>query len=99
MSTVIYLANQQIQVITGTPGNRKISVADCYTEDAPDGCIINGMIMDAGGDAAHAGTAPDPQLRRLPEQHGAGAGWQHHQRYDYGCGCVCELHAELLDDT
>ena len=47
MSTVIYLANQQIQVITGTPGNRKISVADCYTEDAPDGCIINGMIMDA----------------------------------------------------
>ena len=37
MSTVIYLANQQIQVITGTPGNRKISVADCYTEDAPDG--------------------------------------------------------------
>ena len=47
MSTVIYLANQQIQVITGTPGNRKISVADCYTEDAPDGCLINGMIMDA----------------------------------------------------
>ena len=47
MSTVIYLANQQIQVITGTPGNRKISVADCYTEDAPDGSIINGMIMDA----------------------------------------------------
>ena len=46
MSTVIYLANQQIQVITGTPGNRKISVADCYTEDAPDGSIINGMIMD-----------------------------------------------------
>ena len=46
MSTVIYLANQQIQVITGTPGNRKISVAQCYTEDAPDGCIINGMIMD-----------------------------------------------------
>ena len=44
MSTVIYLANQQIQVITGTPGNRKISVADCYTEDAPDGSIINGMI-------------------------------------------------------
>ena len=33
MSTVIYLANQQIQVITGTPGNRKISVAQCYTED------------------------------------------------------------------
>ena len=45
MSTVIYLANQQIQVITGTPGNRKISVADCYTEDAPDGSIINGMII------------------------------------------------------
>ena len=31
--------------------------------------------------------------------YGRCAGWQHHQWYDYGCGCVCELHAELLDDT
>lgn len=46
MSTVVYLANQQIQVITGTPGNRKISVSNVYTAEAPDGCIINGMIMD-----------------------------------------------------
>lgn len=46
MSTVIYLANQQIQVIKGTPGSHKISVSECYTADAPDGCIINGIIMD-----------------------------------------------------
>lgn len=61
MSTVIYLANQQIQVITGTPGKSK------------DFC--RGLL------------------------YGRCAGWQHHQWYDYGCGCVCELHAELLDDT
>lgn len=46
MSTVVYLANQQIQVITGTQGNRKIAVSKCYSAQAPDGSIINGMVMD-----------------------------------------------------
>lgn len=46
MSTVVYLANQQIQVITGNPGNKKIAVGRCYTADAPEGSIINGIIMD-----------------------------------------------------
>lgn len=46
MSTVIYLANQQIQVVTGTVGQKKISVSGCYVANAPDGSIINGMIMD-----------------------------------------------------
>lgn len=46
MSTVVYLANQQIQVVTGTPGQKKISVSNCYVANAPDGSIINGMIMD-----------------------------------------------------
>ena len=34
--------------------------------------------LAAGGDAARSGPAPDPQLRRLPEQHGHRAGRQHH---------------------
>lgn len=46
MSTVVYLANQQIQVVTGTPGTKKISVNACYMGEAPDGSIINGMVMD-----------------------------------------------------
>ncbi len=46
MSTVVYLANQQIKVVTGTQGNKKIVVNEYYAGDAPDGSIINGMIMD-----------------------------------------------------
>ncbi len=46
MSTVVYLANQQIQVVTGTQGSRKITVSKCYSAQAPDGSIINGMITD-----------------------------------------------------
>ena len=46
MSTVIYLSNQQIQVVTGSPGERKIVIERSYTVDAPEGSIINGIIMD-----------------------------------------------------
>lgn len=46
MSTVVYLANRQIQVVTGTPGTKKITVNECYFGEAPDGSIINGMVMD-----------------------------------------------------
>lgn len=47
MSTVIYLSNQQIQVVTGKRNAGKITIEQCYTEEAPEGSIINGMIMDA----------------------------------------------------
>lgn len=46
MSTIIYLSNQQIQVLTGQRGSKKVSVKDCFMATAPDGSIINGMIMD-----------------------------------------------------
>lgn len=46
MSTVIYLANQQIQVVTGSPGEHRIGVERSYEAEAPEGSIINGMIMD-----------------------------------------------------
>lgn len=46
LSTVVYLGNQEIQVVTGTTGNKKISVSGYYTTQAPEGSIINGMIMD-----------------------------------------------------
>ncbi len=46
MSTVVYLANQQIQVVIGKPGEHRISVEHSYEAEAPEGSIINGMIMD-----------------------------------------------------
>ena len=46
MSTVIYLANQQIRAVTGKAGQNKIAVSKCYVGDAPEGSIINGIIMD-----------------------------------------------------
>lgn len=46
MSTVLYLANQQIRAVVGKPGQNKISVTGTYFGEAPDGSIINGMVMD-----------------------------------------------------
>lgn len=46
MSTVIYLANQQIQAVTGSSGQKKVSVSKTYIAEAPEGSIINGIIMD-----------------------------------------------------
>lgn len=46
MSTVIYLSNQQIQIVTGSRGAKKVSVNDCFIANAPEGSIINGMVMD-----------------------------------------------------
>ena len=48
MSTIVYLANQKIQIITGSGNNHSVSVKKCYSFDAPEGCIINGTIMDPG---------------------------------------------------
>lgn len=46
MSTVLYLANQQIQAVTGNAGQKKVTVHDTYIADVPEGSIINGIIMD-----------------------------------------------------
>ena len=47
MSTVIYLANQQVQIVTGSSSGKKIVVNQNFTVDAPEGSIINGIVMDA----------------------------------------------------
>lgn len=46
MSTVIYLANQQVEVVMGTPGEHRISVERSFSAEAPEGSIINGIVMD-----------------------------------------------------
>lgn len=46
MSTVIYLGNQMVQVVIGSMKNRKICVQQCYEGEAPEGSIINGLVMD-----------------------------------------------------
>lgn len=46
MSTIVYLSNQQVQVVTGTRNAKKVSVKECFVATAPDGSIINGMVMD-----------------------------------------------------
>lgn len=48
MSTVVYLANQQIQIVSGMSGKNTISVKQSYTLQAPEGSLINGIIMDPG---------------------------------------------------
>lgn len=48
MSTVIYLANQQIQIVEGKRG-KAATVTRCFDILAPQGSIINGMVMDTDG--------------------------------------------------
>ena len=45
MSVSVYLSNQLVQVAVGTRG-KKPSLTNVYTANAPDGSIINGIIMD-----------------------------------------------------
>ncbi|MBQ9608255.1 MAG: hypothetical protein IJV15_02285 [Lachnospiraceae bacterium] len=47
MSTVIYLANQQVQIVTGSSNGKKMTINQSYILDAPEGSIINGIVMDA----------------------------------------------------
>ncbi len=47
MSIIVYLSNSQMQVVDGTRGEKKISVKEYYVEDLPQGCMINGMLMDS----------------------------------------------------
>lgn len=52
MSVSIYLSNQIIQVATGTRG-KKGALKAVYTTMAPEGSIINGIVMDAESLSAH----------------------------------------------
>ncbi len=45
MNTVIYLSNQQIQIVEGKRG-KTATINRCFTFSAPQGSIINGIIMD-----------------------------------------------------
>lgn len=47
MSTVVYLANQIVQIVEGSSVNGNTSLRKCLRLEAPEGSIINGMIMDA----------------------------------------------------
>lgn len=47
MSVVVYLANQQIQVIEGTKSAKGAATVKRYlTLEAPEGSVINGVVMD-----------------------------------------------------
>lgn len=46
MSTVVYLANKQLQIVVGTEGTKKVTLKNSYLAFAPEGSIINGIIMD-----------------------------------------------------
>lgn len=46
MKTVIYLANRQVQIIVGATDKKSTVIKKAVTYEAPDGCGINGMIMD-----------------------------------------------------
>lgn len=45
MDTVIYLYNGQVQIVTGSAGT-KPNLKGYFMIDAPEGSIINGMVMD-----------------------------------------------------
>ena len=45
MNTVIYLSNQQIQIVEGKKGSSAF-VTRCFTFPTPQGSIINGIVMD-----------------------------------------------------
>lgn len=46
MSTVVYLENQNIQIVTGSQGSKSVACKQTYSLVTPEGSTINGMIMD-----------------------------------------------------
>ena len=46
MSTVIYISNKQIQVVTASGSGPGAKPRAAYTMASPEGSVINGMIMD-----------------------------------------------------
>lgn len=47
MSTVIYLSNQNVQIVTGTQSGAGVSLKNFFNLETPEGSTINGMIMNA----------------------------------------------------
>lgn len=47
MSTVIYLSNQNVQIVTGTQSGAGVSIKNFFNLETPEGSTINGMIMNA----------------------------------------------------
>lgn len=45
--TSVYIANQYLQVIIGTASNSGVAVKRVITEPIPDGCMLNGAIINA----------------------------------------------------
>lgn len=52
MSVSVYFSNQQIQIAVGQRG-KKGTLKSVYTTTAPEGSIINGIVMDADSLGAH----------------------------------------------
>ena len=48
MNTSIYLANQNIQILTGSVSRSKVSVKNMVQAKAPEGSLINGVITSEG---------------------------------------------------
>ena len=46
MSTVIYLSNQQVQIVVGSSGAKGITLQKSLLLDAPEASLINGIIMN-----------------------------------------------------
>jgi len=46
MSTVIYLANQRVQIVVGSAGTKGISIQKSLLLDAPESSLVNGIIMN-----------------------------------------------------
>ena len=47
MSVIVYLGNKQVQIIEGARKGKSVSIRKHLSLDAPEGSIINGIIMDA----------------------------------------------------
>ena len=48
MSLVVYLSNTQVQILSGSAKGKSVGVDKVYTMPVPEGCILNGVITDAG---------------------------------------------------
>lgn len=46
MNTVIYLSGLQVQIVVGTGNKSGVNIKSCFNEEAPEGSIINGIVMD-----------------------------------------------------
>ncbi len=49
LSVCVYITNSKIQVLTGTYVKNKLQVQNFYEDELEEGCILNGIIMNAYG--------------------------------------------------